>query len=377
MAPLIRLEEAKTVVVKVGSRLLAATPGGRNSWLDGFAADAVRLVRRGQKLVVVSSGAVALGRGRLGLAGRSLSLSEKQAAAAAGQSLLMRAWDEALQGVGLRAAQILLTPDDTEVRRRFLNARSTLQTLLAFGLVPIVNENDTVATEELRYGDNDRLAARVAQMLGADILVLLSDVDGLYTADPTRDPAARHVPLIEAITPDVEAMAGENAGELGSGGMVTKITAARVAASAGCSTVIALGDRADPLAALERGERASLFLASTTPALAYKSWIAGTLAPAGAFVVDDGAAAAVRRGKSLLAAGVLTARGRFGKGEAVIIETAAGAEIGRGLSRYDAIDATRIVGLRSAAIAALLGYAAGPMIHADDLALTVGGSQRS
>ncbi len=368
-----RLASARLVVVKVGSSLLADE--GAGAWLEAFARDAARLIARGKRLVVVSSGAVALGRARLGLKKRLLSLAEKQAAAAAGQSRLMRAWEQAFEPVGLVAAQILLTPDDTEVRRRFLNARSTLETLLSIGAVPVVNENDTVGTEELRYGDNDRLAARVAQLVRADLLVLLSDVDGLYTADPARTPDARHVPLIEEVTPAIEAMAGGTSGEVGSGGMATKLAAARIAAAAGCATIVTLGRRPEPLAAIEKGASASVFLPRTTPAAAYKSWIAGTLAPQGALVVDDGAAAAVRAGKSLLAAGVRAAEGRFGKGETVLVKDLAGAEIGRGLCRYDIADARRILGQRSQAIEPILGFAAGPLIHADDLALSEGGAK--
>jgi glutamate 5-kinase len=296
-----------------------------------------------------------------------LTLPEKQAAAAAGQSLLMRAWEEALGPAGLAAAQVLMTPDDTEVRRRFLNARATLETLLELGVTPVVNENDTVATEELRYGDNDRLAARVAQMVGADLLVLLSDVDGLYTADPRRDPSARHLAHVAALTPEIEAMAG--GAHVGAGGMATKLAAVRIAAAAGCSTLITLGRRAAPLSAVEAGARASLFAASATPAAAYKAWIAGSLAPQGALTVDDGAARALKAGKSLLAAGVTAVEGRFGKGDTVLVRDAGGREVGRGLSRYDAADAERIIGLKSDAIEPALGYSAGPLIHADDLAL--------
>jgi glutamate 5-kinase len=365
------IDEARFLVVKVGSTLLVRSDTGApdQAWLNDFAADAARLRARGQRLLVVSSGAVALGRGRLGLGARSLSLAEKQAAAAAGQSLLMRAWEEVFEPLGLHVAQILLTPDDTEVRRRFLNARNTLETLLELGAVPVVNENDTVGTEELRYGDNDRLAARVAQMVGADLLVLLSDIDGLYTADPRRDSSAVHGPVVREISAEIEAMAGGANPGHGSGGMTTKLAAARIAASAGCGTLITLGRRSGPLRAVEEGARATLFAPRTTPAAAYKAWIAGSLATRGAVIVDDGAAAALRSGKSLLAAGVREVRGRFGKGDAVVVRDGAGGEIGRGLARYDVDDARRIVGLRSDAIETTLGYRAGPLIHADDLAL--------
>ena len=368
-----RLADARLIIVKIGSALLVSPKTGQadQAWLRAFAVDVSRLRARGQNLVVVSSGAVALGRVRLALPRRTLSLAEKQAAAAAGQSLLMRAWEEALEPHGLRTAQILLTPDDTEIRRRFLNARATLETLLRLGAVAVVNENDTVATEELRYGDNDRLAARVAQMVGADLLVLLSDVDGLYTADPRLDPGARHLPRVDAITEDILAMAGgaNHVGGVGSGGMATKLAAARIAAAAGCATLITLGRRPAPLAAVEQGERATLFAAAETPAAAYKAWIAGTLTPQGVLTVDTGAAAALRRGKSLLAAGVRAVDGRFDKGDAVVVRDAEGRELARGLARYDAADARRILGLSTGAIAEVLGYEFGPLIHADDLAL--------
>ena len=363
------LASARFVVIKVGSALVVdhETGAADAAWLGSLAADLARLRQRGQKLLIVSSGAVALGRRRLELKRKSLTLPEKQAAAAAGQSRLMRAWEEALAPHALTAAQVLMTPDDTEVRRRYLNVRATLETLLELGVTPVVNENDTVATEELRYGDNDRLAARVAQMVGADLLVLLSDVDGLYTADPRRDPAALHIPEVDALTPEIEAMAG--GANVGTGGMATKLAAARIAAAAGCSTLITLGRRPSPLHAVEDGALATLFQAAATPAAAYKAWIAGSLSTAGALVVDDGAAKALRSGKSLLSAGVRQVEGRFEKGDAVIVRDLAGREVGRGLSRYDAADAARIVGLKSDAIEPVLGYSAGPLIHADDLAL--------
>lgn len=365
------LEKARRIVVKVGSALLVGEAGADARWLAAFAADVARLRERGQQVLVVSSGAVALGRRRLDLPKRALTLPEKQAAAAAGQSLLMRAWEEAFEPHGIACAQVLMTRDDTEVRRRWLNARATVETLLSLGVIPVVNENDTVVTEEIRYGDNDRLAARIAQLAGADALVLLSDVDGLYTADPRRDPTAEHLPRITRLTAEIEAMAGganAQAG-VGTGGMATKLAAARIAAAAGCATIITLGHRPDPLWAVEHGAMATVIEPSTTPAAAYKAWIAGSLAPAGSLVVDDGAAAAVRRGKSLLAAGVRRIEGRFDKGDAVVIRDEAGCEIARGLVRYEAEDAVRICGLKSEAIEAVLGYTSGPLVHADDLAL--------
>ena len=365
------LASARRIVVKVGSSLLVGPHGADAAWLAGFAADVARLRSRGQQVLIVSSGAVALGRRRLKLTKRSISLAEKQAAAAAGQSALMRAWEEALEPLGITAAQVLLTRDDTEVRHRWLNARATVDALLGLGVIPVVNENDTVVTEEIRYGDNDRLAARVAQMIGADALVLLSDVDGLYTADPRRDPSAEHLARVARLTPQIEAMAGgaNVDAAVGTGGMATKLAAARIASAAGCATMITLGSRPSPLLAVEGGARATVIEPSTTPAAAYKAWIAGSLAPAGTLVVDDGAAQAVRRGKSLLAAGVRRIEGRFDKGDAVVIRDEAGGEIARGLARYEAADAERICGLKSAAIEGVLGYTSGPLVHADDLAL--------
>lgn len=368
------LATARRIVFKVGSALLvdARTGAANHAWLKAFCDDAAALRARGQQIVVVSSGAVALGRRRLGLTGRkSLTLPEKQAAAAAGQSLLMRAWEEAFEPHGISVAQILMTRDDTETRRRWLNARATTETLLGLGVVPVVNENDTVVTEEIRYGDNDRLAARVAQLAGADLLVLLSDIDGLYSADPRKDPNAAHLPLISEITPQIEAMAGgANATSgVGTGGMATKIAAARIARAAGCATLITLGSRPHPLKAIEAGEKATLIEAGASPAAAYKAWIAGSLAPQGWLSVDAGAAAALARGKSLLAAGVRAVEGPFDKGDAVRIRDETGREVGRGLVRYDSADAHRIAGLRSDAIEAELGFTEGPMIHADDLAV--------
>ncbi|HEX5378507.1 MAG TPA: glutamate 5-kinase [Phenylobacterium sp.] len=366
------LAGARRVVVKVGSSLLVGADGAPDAaWLSALAADIARLRARGQQVLVVSSGAVALGRRRLSLAKRALTLPEKQAAAAAGQSALMRAWEVALEPHGLGVAQVLLTRDDTETRRRWLNARATIDTLLSLGVVPVVNENDTVVTEEIRYGDNDRLAARVAQMIGADVLVLLSDIDGLYTADPRRDPAARHIPRVSHLTAEIEAMAGgANAGAgVGTGGMATKILAARIAQQAGCATVITLGSRPAPLAAVEAGEAATVIEPSISSRAAYKAWIGGSLAPLGAVTVDAGAARALATGKSLLSAGVRSVEGRFGKGDAVVVRDEQGREIGRGLSRYDSADAERICGLRSDAIEAALGFTEGPLIHADDLAL--------
>ncbi len=364
---------ARRIVFKVGSALLVddETGAADRAWLEAFCADAAALRAAGTQVLVVSSGAVALGRRRLGLTGRKATLPEKQAAAAAGQSLLMRAWEEAFEPHGLSVAQILLTRDDTETRRRWLNARATTETLMGLGVVPVVNENDTVVTEEIRYGDNDRLAARVAQMAGADLLVLLSDIDGLYTADPRKNPKAEHIPLVSEITAEIAGMAeGANAAAgVGTGGMATKIAAARIARAAGCATLITLGSRPRPLGAIADGEKATLIEAGASPAAAYKAWIAGSLAPQGWVTVDAGAAKALEAGKSLLSAGVRAIEGPFDKGDAVRVRDETGREVARGIVRYDSADAQRIAGLRSDAIEAELGFTEGPMIHADDLAV--------
>lgn len=369
-----RLTTARRVVVKVGSALLVDPAAGQanHAWLSSMAADVARMRARGQQVLIVSSGSVALGRQRLGLGRRALTLPEKQAAAAAGQSLLMRAWEQAFEPHGLTTAQILLTRDDTETRRRWLNARATVETLLELGATPVINENDTVVTEEIRYGDNDRLAARVAQMIGADMLVLLSDIDGLYTADPRSNPSAQHIPIVQEITPQIDAMAGgANSGAgVGTGGMATKLIAARIAGGAGCATLITIGSGEAPIKAAEEGARSTLFEPSTTPIAAYKQWIAGSLAPQGRVSVDAGAEQALRSGKSLLPAGVRAVEGRFEKGDAVAIVGEDGREFARGLVRYDAVETERVQGVKSSQIEAILGYSGGPtLIHADDLAL--------
>ena len=364
------LAAAKRIVVKIGSALLVGADGQpARAWLETLADDVAEARKNGKQVAIVSSGAIALGRRVLGLP-RSTRLDEKQAAAAAGQARLMRVYEEAFERHAIPVAQALLTPDDTERRRRWLNARATLDTLLELGAVPIVNENDTVATAEIRYGDNDRLAARVGQMISADVLVLLSDIDGLYERDPRSDTNAPFVAEVREITPAVEAMAGgaNEAAGIGSGGMRTKIEAAKIATRAGCAVAITKGADLHPLRRLAAGARATWFYASATPAAAYKAWIAGSLAPQGALIVDDGAAKALRAGKSLLPAGVIEVRGAFEKGDAVRVIDANGAELARGLARYDASDAAKIRGLKSAEIEATLGYAAGPaLVHADDL----------
>ena len=376
--PAAALTAARRVVLKIGSALLVGEDGEiRRAWLDALVDDVARCRRRGQELIIVSSGAIAVGRRHLGLRGRSLRLEEKQAAAATGQIRLAHAYQEALARHRITVAQILLTPDDTEERRRHLNARATFAQLLALGAVPVVNENDTIATAEIRFGDNDRLAARVAQMTSADMLVLLSDIDGLYTADPRADPAARHIPLVREIGPEIEAMAGAAPPGYSSGGMVTKLAAARIAMHAGCHMLIAEGDPRrvapppGPLAAIEAGARATLFLPGGEPRSARKAWIAGAVNPAGALVVDDGAARALRGGKSLLPAGVVAVEGAFERGDCVIVRTRAGVEAGRGLSAYASADISRIAGHKSGEIAAILGYRGrDEIIHRDDLVVT-------
>ncbi|MEI8297012.1 MAG: glutamate 5-kinase [Pseudomonadota bacterium] len=366
-----RLRDARRLIVKVGSALLVDAKTGRlnRAWLETLADDLAEAAGRGQQLIVVSSGAIALGRRHLGLAAGRLRLEESQAAAAVGQIRLARAWQEILEDRGLAVAQVLLTLEDTEERRRYLNARATLNTLLALGAVPVINENDTVATAEIRYGDNDRLAARVAQMASAECVVLLSDIDGLYTADPGRDPNARFLPEIREINDAVEAMATGPTSGVGSGGMTTKVAAARIAVAAGSSLCIASGRRSHPLRAIADGERCSWFLPSTTPLAMRKQWIAGTLKPRGKLSIDDGAAAALGRGKSLLPAGVVRVSGRFERGDTVSV-VAGGREVARGLAAYSSNDAALIAGRRSAEIESLLGYSGREeLIHRDDLVI--------
>jgi glutamate 5-kinase len=370
------LQQAKRVVIKIGSALLVDRATGRvnRAWLETLATDVARLRSRGQEVLLVSSGAIALGRRNLGLPAGKLKLEESQAAASVGQIRLAHAWKEVLDAHELSVAQILLTFGDTEERRRYLNARSTLSTLLRLGAIPVINENDTVATSEIRYGDNDRLAARVAQMMSADCLVLLSDIDGLYSADPHKDPTAQFIPEVQGITPEIERMAGGVSSDVGSGGMATKIAAARIAVAAGCHMCIALGHEMHPLKRIESGARCSWFFPNANPATVRKQWIAGTLKPAGELRVDAGAAAALRRGKSLLPAGVVRVQGVFERGDALVVCDAEGLEIARGLSAYSSVDAVRILGRKSGEIEALLGFRGrDEMIHRDDLVVTGGG----
>jgi glutamate 5-kinase len=363
---------ARRLVIKLGSALVvdpqAASP--RQGWLDGLAADIARLRATGVEIIVVSSGAIALARRTLGLMQPRLRLEEKQAAAAVGQIRLAQAWTEALSAQGLTAAQLLLTMEDTEDRRRYLNARATLTTLLGLGCVPVINENDTVATTEIRFGDNDRLAARVAEMVQADQLVLFSDIDGLYAADPRRDPSAAHIPVVPVMTPEIDAMGGEPPPGYSSGGMRTKLAAARIATSAGCAMAIALGHQPHPLRALADGARCTWFLPVQDGRSARKRWIAGSLSPLGSVTVDAGAARALGAGRSLLPAGVRAVAGDFARGDAVRVLGPDGAEVARGLSAYTSEDARRIIGHRSEEIEAILGWRGrDELIHRDDLVL--------
>lgn len=360
---------AKRLVIKVGSAILCGETGVRAEWLSSLAADIAGLRAGGADVVVVTSGAIALGRRRLGLSG-ALRLDEKQAASAAGQAALAQAWQTAFAPHDAAIAQILLTLDDTESRRRYLNARATFRTLLDLGALPLVNENDTIATSEIRYGDNDRLAAHVAQLVECDLLIILSDIDGLYTADPRKEPSAKHIPLVEAVTPEIERAAGgvNAAAGVGSGGMASKIAAAKIAGSAGCATIIAPGLVDHPVQAVLEGGAATLFRPSTTREGARRQWIAGRLKPAGRIVIDDGAARALAGGASLLPAGVKEVEGAFARGDAVEIVTAEGRVIGQGLIAYDAGDARKIAGAKSDRIEALLGYRRRPaMVEKDDL----------
>jgi glutamate 5-kinase len=362
---------ARRLTVKVGSSLLASEKGARQEWLATLGSDIADLREEGKQVVVVSSGAVALGRQYLKLK-RSNRLPLKQAAAAAGQPLLMEAWAEALHPFRIPTAQLLLTLGDTESRRRWLNARATMEVLLGQGAVPVINENDTVATQELRYGDNDRLSARVAQMIQADVLILLSDVDGVYTANPQRDSSARHVPHIAQIDGEVESWAGgASATGVGSGGMQTKMAAAKIASSFGCATIIASGHSDHPLVALASGAaRATVIDASGSPASAYKQWIAGTLVPAGSITVDDGAVKALASGKSLLPSGARKVKGSFERGVCLRVLAADGREVARGITAYTSRETEAILGCASSEIEARLGYG-GPdeLIHRNDLVL--------
>ncbi len=370
--PSSRLQGAARLVLKIGSSLLVDQATGKlnRAWLESIADELARLQKRGQQVLVVSSGAIALGRPYLGMSRDQRRLEDAQAAAAAGQILLAHAYQDLLEARGIRIAQVLLTLGDTEDRRRYLNARNTLETLLKLNVIPVINENDTVATQEIRYGDNDRLGARVAEMTSSDVLVLLSDVDGLYDGDPNRNPAARLIPEVRELTPEIEALAGTSATEFGSGGMITKLMAARICMNAGCATVIASGKRLYPVQAIEDGVDCTWFLPGRTPRQARKQWIAGTLVPRGSVTVDEGAERALRAGSSLLPVGIIEVSGEFQSGDAVTIRNRAGRDLARGLAAHSSDEARRICGRRSEELAALLGYSGrDEFIHRDNLAL--------
>jgi glutamate 5-kinase len=365
------VDDFRRVVVKVGSSLLIGDDGRIDRrWLAGLAKDIADWHARGQEVLVVSSGAIAIGSTVLGLDKRRARLEDLQAAAAAGQVQLAHAYQEALDEYGITAAQVLLTPGDTENRRRFLNARGTLGRLVERRVVPVINENDTVATEEIRYGDNDRLAARVAQLVMADALILLSDVDGLYTADPAGDPNAEHIPFVTTITDDIQRMAGETRSDIGSGGMATKVQAARIATHAGCATIITSGVVQRPLSELAEGGRCTLFRAPGTPASARKQWLAGVLEVRGELRLDDGASQALRNGKSLLPVGVVEVIGNFRRGDVVTLVDAKGRELGRGLAEYSFDEASQLAGRQSESIESVLGYRGrAVMVHRDELVI--------
>jgi glutamate 5-kinase len=363
------IRKARRLVVKIGSALLVGPDGLRADWIGGLAADVAAARARGADVVLVSSGSIALGRRVLALPDGPLPLEQAQAAAAVGQIRLARAYEEVLGPLGITTAQVLVTLEDTEDRRRYLNSRATMETLLSLGVVPIVNENDTVATDEIRFGDNDRLAAQIAVTCGADQLILLSDVDGLYSANPRTDPAAWRFPVVEVITPEIEAMAGGPASILSKGGMKTKVMAAKTAVAGGCAMAITEGSVIRPLQALAQGANCTWFLPESDPQLARKRWIAA-MKPKGEVVIDAGAVAALRGGKSLLPAGVRGVTGRFGRGEPVAILGPAGEALGKGLVRYTAAEAKAIAGHRSTEIEAILGYPGrAALVHRDDMVL--------
>ncbi len=365
------LPDFRRLVIKVGSSLLIGDDGHvHRGWLEGLADDIAALQASGHELLVVSSGAIAIGSTVLGVNKRRARLEDLQASAAAGQVQLVHAYQEALGRHGIAAAQVLLTPEDTENRRRFLNASGTLARLVERQVIPIINENDTIATDEIRYGDNDRLAARVAQLVMADALILLSDVDGFYTADPGKDPAAEHVPEVRKITEEVLQMAGETRSDIGSGGMATKVQAARIATHAGCSTVIASGKVECPLSVLAAGGICTVFRAEGTPTAARKQWLAGVLEVRGELRLDEGAANALRDGSSLLPVGVVQVVGNFRRGDVVTLVDGTGRELGRGLAEYSGEEATALAGCRSENIEERLGYRGrSVMVHRDDLVL--------
>lgn len=364
------LLKAKRLVLKIGSSLLVNETTGqvKNTWLNALADDILTARERGQQIIIVTSGAVAVGRRALGLPAGKLLLPQKQAAAAVGQIRLAHYYQEVLAERGLNVAQILLTLDDSEDRKRYLNARNTLNTLLEIGTIPVINENDTVATSEIKVGDNDRLAARVAQMASADALVIFSDIEGLYTANPRKDPTAKLIPVVEKLTPEIEAMADGAGSSVGTGGMATKLMAARLCMEAGCDMAIALGSELHPLTRMEKTGKGTWFLADKTPISARKAWIGGAIKPRGTLILDTGAVKALDKGKSLLPAGIKAVKGNFERGDAVVLEDETGLFLGKGLTAYNAKDAKAIAGKHSNEIESILGYH-GPdeIIHRDDL----------
>ncbi len=364
--------KAKKVVIKVGSSLVVDEETGKpnQAWLDCLAEDIAELRKQNKKVAIVTSGAIALGRKSLGKNKKNLKLQEKQAAAACGQLALIGSYQKSFSEFGMNTAQVLLTLEDSENRRRYLNARNTLDTLMEAGVIPVINENDTVATAEIRVGDNDRLAARVAQMIGADLLVLLSDIDGLYEEDPAKNPKAKHIEEITKIDSEVEKMAGGSHSGVGTGGMVTKIMAAKIAVGSGCNTIITLGKQKNPLKKLEDGGKHTVFISRQNPDKARKSWIAEGLAARGEIIVDDGAIKALGSGKSLLPAGVVEVRGEFDRGDKIVVKSKDNKEIGRGLSAYSSKDARKIIGHKSSEIKSVLGFEGREeLIHRDDLVL--------
>jgi glutamate 5-kinase len=365
------LSRCRRLVLKIGSALLTGEEGSiRQQWLESLAEDIAHLHRQGVEILVVSSGAVALGRPVIGYSPGTLRLEEKQAAAACGQIRLVNAWSQAFARHSIAVGQVLLTLEDSENRRRYLNARNTIEALLEAKIIPVFNENDSVATAEIRFGDNDRLAARIAQMASADGLVLFSDIDGLYTANPHTTPEAEHLALVPEITPEIEAMAGGSASVHGTGGMITKLAAARIAVAAGCQMAIASGRELHPLRQLQEGARCTWFLSHQTPRNARKQWIAGSLQPSGSVTLDDGAVAALKNGKSLLPAGVIAIMGDFNRGDAVLVLDRQGKTVAKGLTAYSAANAQRILGCKSNEIETILGYKGrSALIHRDDMVL--------
>lgn len=373
-------QNAKRIVIKVGSALLVDESSGqlRQEWIYSLIEDIARLKYEGKEIILVASGSKALGRHELGLEPGSLTLDQAQAAAAIGQISLAHTFKALFQNHQLKIAQVLLTISDTEDRRRYLNARDTINTLVELGAIPVVNENDTVATNEIRYGDNDRLSARVASMAEADVLLILSDIDGLYTAPPHKDKKAKHIAEVPQITPEIEAMAGGTGSSFSSGGMVTKIMAAKIAVAAACHMVIASGKGANPITALLNDAKSTWFLSSADPLTARKSWIAGSLDVKGELMIDQGAEKALFAGNSLLPAGVTSSTGEYNRGDVIVIKNQAGEILAHGLSSYDQSDTVQIIGKQSSEIKSILGHSGRTeLVHRDNMALTTHSQEQS